>query len=114
MTVKTSVLAATLCILGPITGITACGGVGYSSQRAPADPAFEACRDQLFEHADSNSDGVLTPYEAAPEPLSLGSRYFAIADTNGDGVVDYPEYRTLGLFVSCEICPAARGCEHDR
>lgn len=94
---KAYVLTAALLLVGPTAA-------------SAEDPALERCREQLFEKADKNSDGVLTAYEAAPEPLRLEGRFFELADANRDGVVDFSEYRKLGIFVSCEICPGARGC----
>jgi hypothetical protein len=77
---------------------------------APAETALEACRDQIFEQADTNSDGVLTRSEAAREPIGMDARFFSLADKNRDGIVDYGEYKKLGFFVSCESCPGIPDC----
>lgn len=80
------------------------------SADASGQTALEACRDEIFDLADANSDGVLTADEAASKPLGLDSRFFASADRNGDGILDYREYKRLGFFVSCEACPGVTEC----
>ncbi|MGH8495002.1 MAG: hypothetical protein ACREVN_02615 [Gammaproteobacteria bacterium] len=79
------------------------------SANAQEDP--DSCRQALFEHLDVNSDGVLSPTEAAAAPLELGSDFFAHDDENRDGVLDRREYEKVVTFISCEMCPAEPGCE---
>lgn len=88
-----------------ITVVLLLGSAGASGQAA-----LEACRDEIFDLVDANSDGVLTANEAAFKPLGLDSRFFASADRNGDGILSYGEYKKLGFFVSCEACPGVTEC----
>ena len=81
-----------------------------TSSAAPAQSAPDSCRLQLFQQTDANSDGMLSPTEAAAHPLGMDSTFFALADENHDGALDLQEYEKLGVFVSCELCPAAPGC----
>jgi hypothetical protein len=77
---------------------------------AAAQTALERCRDEIFDLADANSDGVLTASEAASRPLGMDYRFFAMSDRNGDGILDYGEYKKLGVFISCEACPGITDC----
>jgi hypothetical protein len=88
-----------------VSAVLLLGSAGASGQTA-----LEACRDEIFDLADANSDGVLTADEAASQPLGLDSQFFAASDRNGDGILDYGEYKELGFFVSCEACPAVTEC----
>jgi hypothetical protein len=88
-----------------VTAVLLLGSAGACGQTA-----LEACRDEIFDQVDANSDGVLTADEAASKPLGLDSRFFASADRNGDGILDYGEYKKLGFFVSCEACPGVTEC----
>jgi hypothetical protein len=88
-----------------VTALLTLGSAGASGQTA-----LEACRDEIFDLADANSDGVLTATEAASKTLAMDSRFFASADRNGDGILDYGEYKRLGIFVSCEACPGVTDC----
>jgi hypothetical protein len=88
-----------------VAAVLVLGSAGASGQTA-----LEACRDEIFDLADANSDGVLTATEAASRPLGLDSRFFASADRNGDGILDYGEYKKLGVFISCEACPGITDC----
>lgn len=77
----------------------------------PAESPLEECRRLLFERADVNRDGVLSRGEASAEPLGMDSSVFNMADGNQDGVLDHHEYEKLGIFISCEMCPAGPGCD---
>lgn len=78
---------------------------------AAAQSALDDCRLQLFHQADADSDGVLSQDEAAGQPLGLDATFFSLADENQDGAIDLEEYEQLAVFVSCEICPGAPGCQ---
>lgn len=88
-----------------VTAVLLLGSAGASGQTA-----LDACRDEIFDLADANSDGVLTADEAASKPMGLDSRFFASADRNGDGILSYGEYKKLGIFISCEACPGVTEC----
>lgn len=78
---------------------------------ALAQSALESCKDQIFQHADVNSDGMLSPKEAAAQPLNLDQRFFGFADKDQDGALDRREYENALAFVSCELCPAIPDCD---
>lgn len=77
---------------------------------AAGETTLKACQKQIFEKLDRNRDGVLTPAEAAAEPMRMNARFFDISDRDGDGVLDFREYIRLGMFVKCEWCPTLPGC----
>lgn len=78
------------------------------------ESALETCRQEVFEYLDRNSDGVLTPAEAARRPMGMNAKFFAMSDINGNGVLEHREYLELGIFIDCEMCPAGPGCAKAR
>ncbi len=96
---------------GPTAGTAMAAFMIFGAPGASlAQSTVEACKQQIFQHADTNSDGKLSPSEAAANPLNLDHGFFNLADRNQDGTLDRKEHDDALTFISCELCPALPDC----